>query len=457
LDVSKYVLDVGIYTRRVKACILYNHLLIAGTPPAYIAALINSGELKKIVDHKNYNPRVIEWMTDASHIRDIDPLSYPTAFMAALANPSALWDIAFRTHISRACQHLLFALFFSSQYGAPIEDLRATYDKLHPRLCASFGDAWSSKDFEEALKILENGFIAIANQTVNFINPSLRDYLSGYLQDISLLLECAKSAQQTDWARSVWDFSPALAPVDRRELALAFLSIASDFNTLPIWARTAKNGITYVSPRGLSNTERIILLLDWWATTNHQTYWDIAIRLAEAPIEGLDSWRDGADAIELIGKLRDGYYFEELPEAEKLADRIEAAAITMVQGTVAIDELEKIAEAINDWSNGLSDDITDALDEAIRYQFREVTSTVAEIDSESTLEDHITSLRKLGERAAVDLTQVELAVSYVNDRIDEVARLSAGTQSSPPEVHVPRGPEQFDDVALKGLFSQLLQ
>lgn len=48
LDVTKYVLDVGLYTRRIKARILYNHLLIAGTPQAYIAALIDSGASRKL-------------------------------------------------------------------------------------------------------------------------------------------------------------------------------------------------------------------------------------------------------------------------------------------------------------------------------------------------------------------------------------------------------------------------
>jgi hypothetical protein len=53
--------------------------------------------------------------------------------------------------------------------------------------------------------------------------------------------------------------------------------------------------------------------------------------LAENPIDGLDSWRDGEEALELIGKLRDGDYFEDLPNAENLADRIEAAAISMIE------------------------------------------------------------------------------------------------------------------------------
>ena len=104
LDVTKYVLDVGVYTRRIKARILYNHLLVSGTPKSHIQALLESNKIAKIVDHKNYNPRIIEAMTDALRTNDIKSTNYPTAFIDALNNPSQIWDTAFRTHIDHRCQ-----------------------------------------------------------------------------------------------------------------------------------------------------------------------------------------------------------------------------------------------------------------------------------------------------------------------------------------------------------------
>ena len=86
--------------------------------------------LAKIVDHKNYNPRVIEAMTDALNICDIEPVNYPTAFVKALNNPSQIWDTAFRTHIDHRGQHLLIAMFFLSEYGVSIATLRSSFEKL---------------------------------------------------------------------------------------------------------------------------------------------------------------------------------------------------------------------------------------------------------------------------------------------------------------------------------------
>jgi len=205
LDISKYVLDVGVYTRRIRARILYNHLLVAGTPPEHIRALIESGKISKIVDHANYNPRVIEWMTDAFQLRSISPAQYADEFINALANPKQLWDTAFRTHIPQKCRHLLFSIFFASQYGEDINSLRVAFQSLHPRLCARFGHSYDPKDFEESLRILEGGFVTIRDGSVSFVNPSFRDYLTDYLNDLSLLKEFALSARQGKWASRVWE------------------------------------------------------------------------------------------------------------------------------------------------------------------------------------------------------------------------------------------------------------
>ena len=156
LDITRYLLDVGIYTRRIKARILYNHLIVASPPKEHIQALTKEGVLAKIIDHKNYNPRIIEAMTDVLRLKEIQADSYAETFIDALDNPHQLWDVAFRTHISPMCRHLLFGLFFGSEYGVSIDDLKTTFNALHPALCASHGLSHDAKDFEDSVKVLES-------------------------------------------------------------------------------------------------------------------------------------------------------------------------------------------------------------------------------------------------------------------------------------------------------------
>nr|WP_245162739.1 hypothetical protein [Bradyrhizobium vignae] len=68
LEITKYLLDVGAYTRRIRARILYNHLVVAKPPIEYRRALTDVTVLGEIIDHPNYNPRIIEAMTDMIRI-----------------------------------------------------------------------------------------------------------------------------------------------------------------------------------------------------------------------------------------------------------------------------------------------------------------------------------------------------------------------------------------------------
>ena len=459
LDISKYVLDVGIYTRRIKARIVYNHLLVAGTPASHIAALIESGAITKIVDHKNYNPRIIEWMTDTARIADGDAGTYPASFLHALDHPGQLWDIAFRTHVSKTRQHLLIALFFSSEYGVSIGDLRDAYEGLHPRLCAKYGESHGPKDFEEFLRILEGGFITIRGTQVGFVNPSLRDYLTEYLADENMLLEIARCARQTDWAKDVWRFAKRLKLSDelRTHLALSFVELAQRLPQLPVWFIVPGEHGSVRYPKGLSNTDRIEMVLEWWDATKDHRFADIALELARSPVDGLDPWRDGNEVIELIGRLRDGDYFYELPHASEIADFLETAAVAMVEQHMTSEELERISDAADQWSHHLTDKILNAVNDAIRHEIDNVGTVVGEIDSQSTLNSHIDTIEKLSKRVGIGADVVSSAVETVRDRITELEREIE--VSKPPSFQSGRPPEKdtFDDEALKNLFVPLLQ
>jgi hypothetical protein len=128
----------------------------------------------------------------------------------------------------------------------------------------------------------------------------------------------------------------------------------------------------------------------------------------------------------------------------------------MIESIPPLDELEKLANAIDNWNTAFSSSITQALAEAIRLHVKEIEQTVSDIDSESTLNDYIASLEKLGKRALISDSQIENAVASVADRISAVAEISSDVSRSAPELTAARRSDQFDDAALKGLFSQLL-
>jgi DNA polymerase III delta prime subunit len=459
LDVTKYVLDVGVYTRQIKARVIYNHLLVSKTNQAQIDALIRGGKLPRIIDHPNYNPRIVEWMTDIVHVGSIDAQDYPAAFLETLDHPKRLWDVAFRTHIPKPCQDFLIALFFSSQYAVEIEDLRVAYEGLHSCLCGKYGHSRDPKDFEEAMRTLEGSFISLRGSQVSFVNPSLRDYLTEYLDDRTLLSVIASSARQTQWAQAVWQQGMRQKIVGdfRRAFASSFRGVAEEFVRLPVFKRVEENGLKYfIHGPGLSNTDRIELLIAWWEASEDPRFADLALTLARDPVDGLDSSYDGDEVVRLIARLREGDYFDGLPCAAEMAEGLEDAFVAMLERGVTSDDLEKISDAVERWKARAGDRVENAVESAIRSEIDDVGRLVGDVDSESTLEDHIKSLRNLAKRVGIVSQEVEEAVEIVKARIAELRDEAAEPTSPSIKAPLELNSSSFDDVAIANLFAPLL-
>ncbi|MGL3210510.1 hypothetical protein [Bradyrhizobium sp. BR 1433] len=256
------------------------------------------------------------------------------------------------------------------------------------------------------------------------MNPSLRDYLTGYLEDETLLLEIARGARQTDWAQAVWRFGARRSPSDtsQSKLGVAFIDAAERFATEPTWTVVRGHYGPTRHARGLSNTDRIWLLIHWWLATENTRFSDIALVLARSPVDGLGSWRDGDEAIELIAKLRDGDSFGGVPRAVEMADYLETAAISMLESPMPPDELEKISDAVDEWRHLLTDRLFRAHDDAIRNEIENVGSVVEDMDSESTFNEHIDTVRKLSKRVNMSSQVVSIALKKVEERIVKLGK-----------------------------------
>lgn len=457
LDITKYVLDVGIYTRRIKARILYNHLVVAAVSREHIRALWDAKAFAKIVDHKNYNPRIIEAMTDGIQLRNIKSEHYAAAFKNALDNPLDIWDVAFRTHIAPMCRHMLFSLFFCSEYGAEIDELRAAFNALHPSLCAKFAIPYDAKDFEETLKILEGGFVKIRDRRVSFINPSLRDYMISYLDDGSILKELAITAQKGSWARELWNYARIARSVSSpmlEEIARTFLKVAEALKHLPIWKKDDRDPTVY-RHSDLSNVSRLELLLEWHAVSGEERFLEIAMEVAEKPVGGFSAWEDGASLVKLIGDLRKGAY-ENAGRAGQLCDKLQGGLVDILDGHLWPDDLERIYDAIDEEDKYMTDSVKSARDRAVVRDIDNLSSNISEIDSESTLNDHIKALRRYAPQVGITeelllqaIRVIESRISEINEETDEAPSIQVSGQSAPKS-------DKYGDAELSNLFAPLL-
>lgn len=458
LDITKYVLDVGIYTRRIKARILYNHLFVGNTPPEYVKALWVADAFGEIVDHKNYNPRIIEAMTDSIRLQETLSEDYAEAFLNLLSNPSQLWDTAFRTHISPMCRHLLFALLFGAEHAVEIEDLKAAFNALHALLSTKYGTPYGPKDFDETLKILEGGFIAIRGTSVSFVNPSARDYLTGYLDDPAQLADFARAATMANWASALWKHvrvTRMLPPADQEMISMCFLNVARTFPRLRMWKTIYTNPIS-VRKVDLAATDRISLLLEWHECSGMEEFTEFALTLAEKPIGGFSPWSDGDNLIRLITDLRLGEKYPRCPLDTGIANALESGLITLLGGGIWADDLARLYRRIEAARDALNHHVLEAAAKAVHGQFEDQHSDYSSSDSESTLQDQIDALRNLAPQVGIPADRLEKTISRIEQRISEINEDVSPAAGPSVTGRSSADSDVFDDDALRNLFEPLI-
>jgi hypothetical protein len=430
---------------------------VAGVPIDYIRALHKTGTIKTIVDHDHYNPRIIEWMTDMAHLYDATADAYPLQFVSALSNPELIWDKAFRNHIPRRCRHLLFALYYASEYGAEIEDVREIFEGVHPLLCAAFSISSDVKDFEESVRTLEGSFIAIANGRVSFINPSVRDYLASYLNDKALLILMAAGASNASCAaRMVDQFEklPRLNGEDWRAMLCRFSPLCGRLNRIPQWHPIPSE------PGSLrhydwGHSARIKMLLSWWRTSRLPIFIETAIGIAIKPYNGFSAWDDARELPEILTDLRTAGD-KESNNITALADAIEAAIHNLLGSYLDPDGLDRIVKSIDRNESVIGHTFLSDIAAAIPRMIDRVADNLGHIDSQSTLSDFVLTVEALAQRVEYNASAVALAKRAIQQRIEEVSDAAASEDELPVTGEVTRSSDVFGDRDLNNLFAPLV-
>jgi len=188
---AELVLNVGAYTRSIRAQIVFNHIYFSDLAEEEKGSLVGDSFYLKMIDHRNFSPRLIDLLTSADYqtfqnapIRDV--------VMSVLDNPAALWDIPYRSHLSEESRTVLRALFFCGQW-ASVEQLLHSFKRHWAVLGAPLPDVTAIVTFRKALKPLEGSFIVLSGGYVHFSNPGVKDFLSSVVITDGLLRSVVES------------------------------------------------------------------------------------------------------------------------------------------------------------------------------------------------------------------------------------------------------------------------
>ncbi|MBK8622237.1 MAG: restriction endonuclease [Saprospiraceae bacterium] len=193
VEFSKCILDIGKYSKLVKAEILYNHFHINEMPFEYVQSLIMDDKLFEIINHQNYNPRIIKSFTKSKLWTKCSPKEFAKSVLDLFDNPYLVWEHTYETQISELSRYILLNLIIS---GSDIE-YHTLYDQLKFYLIKNENEiniTLNNYSFKSSLRELENSFISIfkkyeLNLIIEFQNPSIQDFLVEHISKDTILKE----------------------------------------------------------------------------------------------------------------------------------------------------------------------------------------------------------------------------------------------------------------------------
>lgn len=183
---NEYELNIKSLTEIEKAHILYNHIWHSNLAKNYIQELYVDKRYKEIIRHQNFNPRLINYITDPARLADYPSDKYWSFILASLDNPSQIWEHPFMAQLDDYGRVIVLLTVFNG--GAIKED--ALSEAYHR--CVALPENSSFKgqrDFSSNLKILSGSFLTRVisdkiSTSVDLFNPSIGDFiLKRYLND----------------------------------------------------------------------------------------------------------------------------------------------------------------------------------------------------------------------------------------------------------------------------------
>lgn len=186
-EISKYILELNQYTRKIRMEILYNYVNSSDISIAHLESFLDSDYLK-IIDHNNFNPRVIEELTKKSLVQNIRPDDYFHFFLENLENPLIVWQNVY-DNLPNKLYKLVLILIFLLEDNIPFKHLQKAVNHII-RNNNEFG-FYSYDDLEYILKELDGTFLKFIDShdelvdedylMIEFENPSIKDFIDNFI------------------------------------------------------------------------------------------------------------------------------------------------------------------------------------------------------------------------------------------------------------------------------------
>lgn len=176
---NEYILSITQLSEMDKAEILYNHMWHSRLPEDYIDQLYDDKRYLKIIRHKNFNPRIIEFITDIDRLSGVSANKYWTDVENKLNNPAEIWANTFDSQSNDYIRMLILLVVFSNGEIKEVELING-YNTASENIIKT---ETQNTDFNASIRVANNYFInrnletRTQENSYSLFNPSITDFI----------------------------------------------------------------------------------------------------------------------------------------------------------------------------------------------------------------------------------------------------------------------------------------
>lgn len=192
IDQKEYEFKVELLDEKEKGLVLYNHMWFQRLSETHVEELRKDKRYWHIIRHKNFNPRLIEFVTSSTRLTGVPSDSYWEFVQNKMDNPADIWAHVFQNQLKDPGRLITLLVGLERE---PISEqaLKKAFFSAAPQL-HGWNDFDTERNFHESLPIITG---ALVNREVlstngkayySLFSPSIRDYiLSNYSRRIALM------------------------------------------------------------------------------------------------------------------------------------------------------------------------------------------------------------------------------------------------------------------------------
>ncbi len=367
-DIAKCVIALSDYTVLIRAKILYNHIYFSKISNIHKNLLVENKFYMKILDHKNFNPRLIDMMLNDIRIKDIDSSKYLQEFEENLNNPERIWRHPYE-QLAEAPKKLL-TLMLTMQLPISLNELK----ELFLSIAGS-----KTSDFSQSIKILDDSFIKTTKDKdillVNYYNPSVEDFLLNHLESMDdTIVEVINSSQDITQLSVLLEKQLTLK--QRHETSIVKKAYLEAIERLLLKPERELHQRSYYR---FSFEKRALLLLRLVEFLNIDDINNLLLELVDALT--IENYTDENLLIEFLVKLKASNIVEE-PTFQRFINKIYTLFAEAIEHSPNAETFEAIGNYIEHFSSYLKNSAIETLRcLAKQYDFD------SELDDYSTVEE----------------------------------------------------------------------